>query len=240
MRYFFLARIRTVSNFTFNQGIQVSIVHYFEKVTLVGAGKAYNGDITEALTYAPRLVAADGGVKNAVKIGQMPDLVIGDMDSARKRDLAGLPPDRVVRIAEQDTTDFEKCLMTFSAPLILGVGFLGGRLDHELAALSVLVRYAAQPCILLSRTELCFHLATTLTLAVDPGTRLSLFPMARVSGRSTGLRWPIAGLDFAPDGRIGTSNAVEDTQVTLAMDGPGMLIILPRATLPQVIAALSP
>jgi len=30
--------------------------------------------------------------------------------------------------------------------------------------------------------------------------------MAAVQGRSGGLRWPIDGLPFAPDGRIGTSN----------------------------------
>jgi thiamine pyrophosphokinase len=170
----------------------------------------------------------------------MPDFVIGDMDSARKRDLAEMPVERIIRVTEQDTTDFEKCLMAISAPLILGVGFLGGRLDHELAALSALVRYVSQPCILLSRTEICFHPPRKLTLTVEPGSRVSLFPLAQVRGKSTGLRWPIDTIAFAPDGRIGTSNIAERAQITLEMDRPGMLVILPRRALPQVIEALSP
>jgi thiamine pyrophosphokinase len=48
----------------------------------------------------------------------------------------------VHHLPEQDTTDFEKCLYSVAAPLLLGVGFLGGRADHHLAAMNVLVRYA--------------------------------------------------------------------------------------------------
>ena len=57
------------------------------------------------------------------------------------------------------------------------------------------------------------------------------------SGRSRGLAWPIAGLDFAPDRRIGTSNRAEGA-VELSFDAPGMLTILPAAVLPAAIAAL--
>jgi thiamine pyrophosphokinase len=65
-----------------------------------------------------------------------------------------------------------------------------------------------------------------------------LFPMARVTGRSTGLEWPIAGLIFAPDGVIGTSNRVVARRVTLEFDAPGMLVILPRRRLDAAIRAL--
>ncbi len=63
--------------------------------------------------------------------------------------------------------------------------------------------------------------------------------MAPVTGQSEGLRWPIDGLAFAPNGRVGTSNAVTGP-VALRFDGDGMLVILPRTALPQVIKALMP
>jgi thiamine pyrophosphokinase len=53
--------------------------------------------------------------------------------------------------------------------------------------------------------------------------------MGPASGRATGLRWPIEGLDFAPAGRVGTSNAATGP-VSIEMRGP-MLLILPRAQL---------
>jgi thiamine pyrophosphokinase len=69
------------------------------------------------------------------------------------------------------------------------------------------------------------------------GTRLSLFPLGAVSGTSDGLRWPIDGLSFAPDGTIGTSNEVTGP-VHLTMNAPKMLIILPAEMLEAVMQAM--
>ena len=56
--------------------------------------------------------------------------------------------------------------------------------------------------------------------------------------RSEGLRWSVAGLDFAPDRRIGTSNAALGGAMRVAFDGPGMLAILPLDRLEAAAAAL--
>jgi len=61
--------------------------------------------------------------------------------------------------------------------------------------------------------------------------------MGAVEGRSEGLRWPIGGLNFAPDGRIGTSNAALGP-VSLTLTAPKMLVILPEATLETVARRL--
>lgn len=76
-----------------------------------------------------------------------------------------------------------------------------------------------------------------LEVALPLGSLVSLFPMTAVTGRSEGLRWPIDGLQFAPDSMIGTSNEVSGP-VRLEMDQSGMLSILPRAALGSVITAL--
>ena len=61
--------------------------------------------------------------------------------------------------------------------------------------------------------------------------------MGPVKGTSTGLRWPIDGLDFAPDGMIGTSNEVTGP-LHLTCDAPRMLVILPVRYLPEALHGL--
>ena len=63
--------------------------------------------------------------------------------------------------------------------------------------------------------------------------------MAAVTGRSSGLEWPIRGLNFAPAGRIGTSNRATGP-VSLDFDGDGMLAILPKTRLDRLLAAWRP
>lgn len=204
-------------------------------VTLVGGAGFRTEDLAAALEAAPRIVAADSGAAAVVEAGLDPELVVGDMDSldpAIRRRLGT----RVHEIAEQDSTDFDKVLRTVEAPLMIGVGFLGARLDHELAAMAALVR-SPRRCVLVAQHDVVFAAKGAVTLDLDPGMRVSLFPLAAVTGRSEGLAWPIDGLDFAPDRRTGTSNEALG-RVRMEFDGRGMLVLLPREALGAVLAAL--
>ena len=213
------------------------IVPYREPVTLLGGGAAEASLLHEALGLAPVLIAADGGANMAVAEGLTPDLVIGDFDSVTEETLAAIPAERQLRVPEQETTDFEKCLSRIVAPFVLGVGFMGARADHTLAVWNALIRHRDRRCILIGSEDVAFAAPNQLTLPLEPGTRVSLFPMAAVSGTSRGLRWPIDGIDFAPWGRVGTSNEALGA-LELAFSGPGMLVILPKACLGLVIAHL--
>lgn len=203
-------------------------------IILVGAGDVSAEDLKMMRESGHPVVAADGGARRCLEAGVMPDAVIGDLDSF---DGSGIPEERIHRISEQETTDFDKCLRSVSAPLVLALGVTGPRLDHTLAVFTALVQHAERRVVVVGAADLVFHAPARLALDLAPGTRLSLFPMAPVTGRSEGLRWPIAGLDFAPWGRIGTSNEATGP-VRLEFDGPGMLVITPRAALAQVSAAL--
>ncbi len=205
-------------------------------VTLIGGGDPDAASLREALALAPIAVAADGGADAALRHGIEPAAVIGDMDSLSP-EAAQAFAGRLHPVEEQDSTDFDKALTRIDAPAVLAVGFAGGRLDHELAALHSLVLRADRPCILLGPRTLAFHAPPALDLSLAPGTLVSLFPLAPVRVRSTGLRWATDHLLFAPDRRIGTSNEAGGA-VTLCPSGPGMLVILPRATLPLALDAL--
>ena len=213
------------------------VVESDARVTLLGGAGFDPGTLRACLSLAPGLVAADGAARDALAAGLMPDAVIGDFDSLDPGTRAGLPEDRLHHVPEQETTDFEKALSRIRAPLVLAVGFTGRRLDHELAVYNALVRRPGQRCIVVGAEDICFPAPPTLALDLPEGTRVSLFPLARVTGRDTGLAWPIAGLDFAPDGRVGTSNMATGP-VRLEFDAPGMLVILPRSALAAAIAGL--
>jgi len=218
----------------------VPIVDSRDGLTLLGGGEICTHDLKEALSLAPDLVAADSGAAAALALGLMPRAVIGDMDSLAPEAQGRLAPGVLHRVDEQETTDFDKVVARVAAPFALGVGFLGRRVDHQMANLSTLVRARHLRCVLIGAQDVIFAAPPEVAVALGAGTRVSLFPLAPVTGRSEGLRWPIAGLRLAPAGPHGTSNRVAEgaTRVRLVFDAPGMLVILPRAALGPALAGL--
>lgn len=211
-----------------------------ENIVLVGAGEVTDTCLIDAMKLGSTFVAADGGAGVLVSRDLSPDAVIGDFDSLSPEIRNNVPRSVLHHVPEQDTTDFEKCMSRIRAPLLLGVGFLGRRVDHQLAVLNVLVRYVHQPCILLGTDDVIFAAPVgQLHMSLPVGTRVSLFPLMTVRGKSEGLEWPIAGLTFAPGAQIGTSNR-STGPVALTFDEPGMLVILPRDQLQAAVTALTP
>ncbi|MDB5666282.1 thiamine diphosphokinase [Cypionkella sp.] len=212
------------------------IVDSLQGITLAGGGPFGKAQLIRAMRIAPRIVGADGGADRLLALGVEPEAVIGDMDSITDMAKARLA-DRLFPISEQVTTDFDKALRSISAPFVLGLGFAGARLDHGLAVLNTLVRQPEQRCLLLSPQDVIFLAPAELRLDLPVGSRFSLFPMAAVTGTSEGLRWPLQGLDFAPDGLIGTSNEVSGP-VHLTFSAAKMLVIVPIKSLRAVLSGL--
>jgi thiamine pyrophosphokinase len=213
------------------------IVREIEPVILIGGASLPEGQVNLGLRHAGVVIAADSGADSALEHGVMPKAVIGDFDSISQSARAAIPEAAQFPDPDQETTDFEKCLRAISAPLILGLGFCGDRMDHQLAACTALARHPWQRCILLGARDLMFLCPPSLNLPLPEGTRVSLFPMGAVEGVSQGLQWPIGGLNLAPDGRIGTSNAALGP-VHLVVTAPKMLVILPLEMLDITVAAL--
>ena len=204
--------------------------------TLLGAAPE-RAALGEALGRAPALVCADGGA-NGLPEGVVPEAVIGDLDSLEDVDgwSARLGP-RLIRVAEQETTDLEKCLLRLDAPFFLGVGFLGGRVDHELAALHALIA-DPRPILLIGREDVVLSAGRGLALDLPAGVRFSVLPMRRVRAvAGSGLLWPVGGLTFEAGARIGSSNETTGP-VSLRFDRPGALLALPRARLDAALAGL--
>lgn len=205
---------------------------------LAGGAPGAAHELAQAAPHVGGWIGVDGGADLLLAEGVMPRAVVGDLDSLSGRARAAFA-DRLHPVAEQETTDFEKALSRTRAPLVLAVGFTGGRFDHELAVMNVLVRHPARRCIVLGRETLAFHCPDRVRLDLPPGALVSLFPLVPLRVDSTGLRWPTEGLRLAPDGRIGTSNAATGP-VTLRPRARGLLVILRAAALAAAVRALMP
>ena len=206
-------------------------------LTVIGGGDIDSDALQCALSLAPICVAADGGADTALSANVELAAVIGDMDSISEAARAQIPHNRQHLIAEQDSTDFDKVLRSVAAPLVVAVGFTGGRIDHELSALHTLVAKADRLVVLLAREDIIFLCPSVLSLPLPEGTRVSLFPMRAARGRSRGLHWPIDGIEFAAGLRSGTSNRATG-HLHLEFDEPGMLCILPKRFIRPVVSAL--
>lgn len=208
-------------------------------VTLVGGGPVPPPSLAAALALAPEAVAADAGGDVELPGGARFRMVIGDLDSladAERLRAADIP---VHRLTEQESTDLEKCLYAVEAPLYLCVGFLGGRLDHTLAAITALVRRPAGRVILIGADDIAFLCPEVWQTSLPEGTRISLWPIAPVRGRADGLRWPLDGPNFRPDGRIGTSNEAAGGTLRLRFTAGKMAVILPARHLETTVGSLS-
>nr|WP_328794117.1 thiamine diphosphokinase [Maritimibacter harenae] len=219
-----------------NMAIIPGISPYAEKVTLLGGGNLTAGVLELLLARAPNLVVCDGAARPALAAGLTPDAVIGDLDSLDDVTRARLAPETIHFVDDQDTTDFDKALLAIDAPLVLGAGFMGKRLDHELACYNALVRWAHRRCILVGEQDICFHVPRAVTLDVPEGTRVSVFPLAELRVRLAGLRWSFEDIVLSPLGRVGTSNAAAG-RVEIESSGPGLLVIMPVEHLDAAIEA---
>ncbi len=219
-----------------------SILTFGRPVALIGGGEAAQDDVDAVIARAGAVIAADGGA-NRFEPGAAPrvDAVIGDMDSID--DLArwrAEPGCRVIELAEQETTDLEKCLYSVEAPLYLGVGFFGARLDHTLAALNLLAKRPDRRVLLVGRDDVCFLTPLDWSATLWPGARVSVFPLpAARAVSSAGLRWPIDGLDFTLGGAIGTSNEAVAGAVAARFETRTAAILFERRALDAAIACLT-
>jgi thiamine pyrophosphokinase len=209
-----------------------------EGVTFLGCGQVRKEDLSNAVSLAPNLIAADGAADIASRNNLTPHTVIGDMDSISD-DFFELNPNSVkMKITEQNTTDFEKCLMTVNAKFAIAVGFLGNQIDHELAAFHAVAKHQKYPVLLIGEKDVIIACPNNLSLELPEGTRVSLFPLKSVCVLTEGLRWNLNQETLSPLERIGTSNISISSKVKIKVDGPGLLIILPKAYLSELTMAM--
>ena len=177
------------------------------KALIVANGDAPQADLTRELAgNADIVVAADGGSATALAANVTPDFVVGDLDS-----IANLAPylssDRIIPMTDQAATDLEKavafCIERNCDEVdIIGAG--GGRADHALSNLSILVLFRDQVKMRIVDDRFETSLVSgTAEVSGEPGTVISLVALGTCTGVTTeGLRWKLQNdtLEFSPHG----------------------------------------
>lgn len=109
---------------------------------LIAAGEI--GDITTLNTSceaATRVVAVDGGIQHLRSLNIVPNIIVGDLDSASESDIVWGRENgvEIIHINEQESSDLAKALDLCTERQWLQVqiaGIEGGRIDHQLGSIA--------------------------------------------------------------------------------------------------------
>jgi thiamine pyrophosphokinase len=187
------------------------------------------------------LICVDGGGRHAMLLGFRPRLIIGDLDSLDE-DLRNWLEEGMTRCethpAEKDFTDTHLALdqaIKMRPGEILLLGCIGGRLDHTLANVGLLLRChrAGIPARLVDeRSEAVLISGETLTLRGQTGDLISLLPLSEcASGITTcGLKYHLESAALAQGESRGVSNEFSCSEAAVSVDTGYLLVIRSRET----------
>lgn len=152
-----------------------------------------DGDLPDAsffAHYSLPVIAADGAANSLMRLGIVPNIVIGDLDSIETAYLDTLA---VLHKPDQNSCDYQKSLVYLKEQQLLPAivcGINGGQLDHILNNINIFLQtdsiLYAPPCIgyVLQAEESQSH---TLPL----GSKISLIGIPEACVSSQGLEWEL-------------------------------------------------
>ena len=210
-----------------------------EETTLFVLGGSPPSDELLAWRYeeADHRVAVDSGFLAFRNAELKPDVLIGDMDSCGLDE--SLEPDaslRMIKLSDQDTTDFEKALEwmrkeTRTMKLII-LGGLGGRSDHFLSNLmSSCCQEPAFEITFDDEKEWVRRVTgqSPLRLVGRNGAHVSLLPLTPCSKVSTtGLKWNLEEQDLSHYEGSSQSNLAVSDSVTVSCSSGNLFVILQK------------
>jgi thiamine pyrophosphokinase len=204
---------------------------------VVVAGSVVAGELDRSsIEPCDLLVAVDGGADALARVGLVPSLLIGDLDSISStvlHDLESRGVEMVTLPTAKDETDGEAALrlaVERGGTEITVFNALGGpRLDHLVGNLLVLTA----PWLAAARVTLVDGLHEAFLVKGDgrvegaPGDIVSLLPLTSVveDVRTDGLLYPLCGEGLEQGGTRGVSNEMTGAHARVA-HGAGALLLI--------------
>jgi len=182
-----------------------------------------------------RLIAADSGMMHAAALGVVPELWVGDFDSAGSElavQYSEVPRESFPK--EKDATDGAIAIaeaIRRGAQEFLLLGGLGGQTDHTTGLLGQGLDLARRgySCLLTSGLEEAWPVVPgNWQLRFPPGTRLSIVPFGDLTGLSlAGVKWPLENRDVELGATLTLSNvALGPVEISLR-SGHGIAFAYP-------------
>lgn len=181
------------------------------------------------------LIAVDGGMRHAARLGMTADVWLGDFDSADNALIKQYPHvPRLPFAADKTQTDFELALAHANQHYdqgtlhILGSG--GDEADHAFANLWVLPQ-SRLPAVLWQRNAVIAsgHGPLMLHCRAPMASKVSLFACTDLQGVvSHGLRWPLRGESLVPFVALAARNETVQSEIGVGWQSGYGLVFLPE------------
>ena len=197
-------------------------------------------DLSQAksiITNGDCLIAADGGVKHVLKLGLVPQVVIGDFDSistSLQKKLKKLKIEWIQYPRKKDKTDFELAIdlvldRKYSQIIIFGI--LGDRIDHFLANIFLLTKIQTENKLIkikiVEGKKEIYILNKEIIINGQIGDELSIIPVSeKLEGVVTdGLEYQLKNKSLSFGSTKGISNIFNktSTKITVA-EGTALMV----------------
>lgn len=183
------------------------------------------------------IVACDAGYRNAETLGVVPDLIVGDFDSAPQPPVQHERTIVLPHVKDDTDTHFAaRWLWQHGCREVTFLGALGGqRFEHTVANLHTalfLAKNGVQVLLADERSELRILCpGQPMTLERKGWTYLSLFPLdGPLTGvEEQGVFYPLQDAVLTPDYPLGVSNEFTAPQAVLSCRAGHGLVVLSRA-----------
>ena len=181
--------------------------------------------------------AADGAANWMKQLKIEPDYIVGDGDSFSLR--KGISKAEVFQIADQESTDFEKCINFAKSrellpSLVLGVN--GGEIDHILGNIQTLLKYSRNLSLFFLDTyvknkkrgmKIGLPLSRGMfRLKVKKGATISMFPFCSACITTHGLIWDLNHQILTFNRRTSLRNRAAKEEVELYIETGKILVTI--------------
>ncbi|HEY3318255.1 MAG TPA: thiamine diphosphokinase [Coriobacteriia bacterium] len=209
------------------------------RVLVCGAAPEPDGEehYRSLLSAARFVVAADAGAEWAVGLGRVPEIAVGDFDSALPgavERLRHLGVEVVVYPADKDASDLDLALAEArkrGADAVTFTAMTSRRLDHTLAALGTMAGAADLSAELdepsLGAWPLDAGSRPALALEGLAGALVSVFAFDGTAEgvTETGMCFPLQDARLAPFSSLGLSNALAGYRASVSLTGGRALVL---------------
>ena len=197
------------------------------RALIIAHGEPPSKQLLESLMAdSDPVIATDGAANGMISAGIRPQVVFGDFDSL-DHGLRRLHPEiQFIAAPSQEASDLDKAVahaLELGADSVVITGAGGGRIDHTLANVSLLLKYRGIDLCLVDDRGITRALETEAEFVGQVGDTLSLIPFEPVKIAWTkGLKWPLQNETLRP-GTRGLSNVFTESTAVVCVDS-GILI----------------
>ena len=210
----------------------IDLKTYFDSVRSI---VCLNGELPAKDLFARKanlpLIAADGAGSRLINMGIVPSIIIGDLDSVDKSTIPAHT--EVISIPNQDTTDFEKVLLTIEKrelfPCLI-YGATGLESDHTLYNLNIIADYSLRHRIIFhdsaykAKEKYGIFVSDRLTANLKIGSKISLLTLTSAVVSTHGLTWDLEKTTLTP--RISSArNLIRENLIEINVHNGNLLVL---------------